>query len=120
MSALNWKSMVKPADPKAGNKATPRERFAGNLRSQLALFQKPTLAGKRHFEARGDETIFTARMGNMAVELIPGKRAVAIPTKDFVAVIEAIVTDVEKGQMDEQLNKIAANYAGRRKASKGA
>lgn len=115
MSALNWKQMIKPADAKVGNKATPRQRFVANLRSQLTLFQKPTLAGKRHFLAEGDQTIFTARMGNMAVELLPGRRAVAIPTKDFVAVIEAIVADVEKGSFDEVLGKIAANYAGRRK-----
>ncbi|WP_188064129.1 hypothetical protein [Sphingobium sp. KCTC 72723] len=115
---IDWQKIVKPADAKAGNKATPRERFVANLRSQLALFQKPTLAGKRHFVAEGDQTIFTARMGNMAVELLPGKRAVAIPTKDFMAVIEAIVADVEKGAFDEVLGKIAANYAGRRKKGK--
>ena len=116
MPALNWKQIVKPADAKAGNKANPRERFIGNLRTQLALFGNAKMEGKRNFEAQGDDTVLTARMGNMAVELLPGKRAVAIPTKDFPAVMEAIIADVEKGEFDAQLNKIAENYSGRRKS----
>lgn len=113
----NWKSIVKPAELKAGNKASPRERFVVNLRAQLKLFKEPRTEGKRHFEAQGDNVVFTPRMGNMAVELLPGKRAVLIPTKDFPAVLEAIIADVEKGEFDEQVNKIADNYSKRRKGA---
>ena len=119
----NWKQIVKTvegSDFSSSSKATPRERFIGNLRNQLALFKDAKKEGKRHFETKGEQTKFSARMGNMAVELLPGKRDVLIPTKDFPAVIEAIVADVEKGDpaIDKQLEKIAGNYAGRRKAAK--
>lgn len=114
----NWKTLVKPVDGSTfttSTKATPRERFVGNLNTQLALFKDSKKEGKRHFETKGDATKFSARMGNMAVELLPGKRDVVIPTKDFANVIAAIITDVEKGDFDAQLNKIAENYSSRKK-----
>jgi len=52
----------------------------------------------------------------MAVELLPGKRDVLIPTKDFATVLESIIGDVEKGEFDKQLDAIAANYSNRKKA----
>jgi len=115
---MDWKQIVKPvegSDFGTSGKSSPRERFAGNLRTQVALYKDTKKEGKRHFEVKGDSVKFTARLGNMAVELLPGKKAVVIPSKDFAAVIEAIVADVEKGTLDAQLNKIAANYSGRRK-----
>ena len=118
MSAVNWKNIVKAvegSDFTASGKSSPRERFASNLKTQIALFKEPKKEGKRHFEVKGESVKFTARLGNMAVELLPGKKAVVIPSKDFPAVLEAIVEDVEKGQMDAQLNKIAENYSQRRK-----
>ena len=102
----------------SSSKATPRERFIGNLRSQLALFKDSAKAGKRHFDIKGEKIKFSARMGNMAVELLPGKREVVMEKKEFAAVIEAVIADVEKGDFDTQLNRIAENYAGRRKAAK--
>lgn len=117
----NWKQIVKPVDGSdfsSSSKATPRDRFIGNLRSQLALFKDSAKAGKRHFDINGEKIKFSARMGNMAVELLPGKREVVMEKKEFAAVIEAVIADVEKGDFDTQLNKIAANYAGRRKAPK--
>ncbi|OHC99199.1 MAG: hypothetical protein A3H25_11945 [Sphingomonadales bacterium RIFCSPLOWO2_12_FULL_63_15] len=117
----NWKQIVKPVDGSdfsSSSKATPRERFVGNLRSQLALFKDSAKAGKRHFEVKGEKIKFSARMGNMAVELLPGKREVVMEKKEFAAVIEAVIADVEKGDFDLQLNRIAENYAGRRKAAK--
>lgn len=119
----NWKQVVKSvegSDFSSSSKATPCERFVGNLRNQLALFKDSRKEGKRHFETKGDQTKFTARMGNMTVELLPGKRDVLIPTKEFAAVIEGVVADVEKGEFDAALNKIAANYSSRRKPAKPA
>lgn len=117
----NWKQIVKPVDGStftATTRATPREKFAANLKTQIALFKDAKKEGKRHFVTKGDQTKFSARMGNMAVELLPGKREVMLPTKDFEAVIGMVVADVEKGEFDTQLNKIAENYQGRRKKSK--
>lgn len=114
MAAVNWKSMVKAAeDTKPG--VSPRERFIGNLKKQVELFKDPKAEGKRNFEKQGDQVVFTARMGNMTVELLPGKRAVSIAAKDFPAVVEAIIGDVEKGEFDKQVDAIAANYSKRRK-----
>lgn len=119
----NWKQIVKSvegSDFSSSSKATPRERFIGNLRNQLALFKDNKKEGKRHFETKGEQTKFTARMGNMTVELLSGKRDVLIPTKEFAAVIEGVIGDVEKGEFDAALNKIAANYSSRRKPAKPA
>lgn len=115
----NWKTLVKLVDGSnftTSSKATPRERFIGNLRTQIALFKDSKKEGKRHFETKVDQTKFSARMGNMAVELLPGKRDVLIPTKDFATVLESIIADVEKGEFDKQLDAIAANYSNRKKA----
>lgn len=111
---VNWKTLVKAAeDTKPG--VSPRERFIGNLKKQVELFKDPKVEGKRNFEKKGDQVVFTARMGNMTVELLSGKRAVTIAAKDFPAVVKAIIEDVEKGAFDAQINKIAENYSKRRK-----
>lgn len=117
----NWKTILKPVDVAtftATTRATPREKFAANLKTQIALFKDAKKEGKRHFVTKGDQTKFSARMGNMAVELLPGKREVMLPTKDFASVLEMVVADVEKGDFDKQLQTIADNYQNRRKKDK--
>lgn len=116
--SVNWKQLAKSVEGSefsASGKSSPRERFTANLSAQLAMFKDPKVEGKRHFEVKGENVKFVARMGNMAVELVQGKRAVVFPKAQFAAILEAIVADVEKGSFDEQLNKIAENYSQRRK-----
>lgn len=130
--ALDWKKTVKPASQVAefsGSAGrvpkTAAEVVGAAIDKQIELFNKPKEEGRRWFEIKRDNVAFSIRYANSPLKLVGEEKVVVVPKAQFVAVMQAIKADVEKGEFKDQLEageakvrQRSATMATTRKANK--
>jgi hypothetical protein len=91
-----------------------------NIDKQVALLADKAMEGKRTFRVVGDNSAFSVRVGNQALELevfVDGKPAktkeVAVPTKDLKDAFTYYRKEIEAGKYDAALAALDTGRAAR-------
>lgn len=97
-------------DTSKSEKVDPRERFIGNVKAQLALFNgeeskmKPTFKKSEKTGRVG----FSVKFGNSAINLNGSEKAAyVVDAKEFADLLSDIIKAAEAGQFDQQLTEAA-------------
>lgn len=118
---MDWKKIVKPSHQVegfekakgAGASRTAAAVVMATIEKQVELYNKPKAEGRRMFRTDGENVAFMVRYANSPLKLVGEEKELAVPSTQFVAVLNAIKADVEKGAYKDQLETIEAQVKSR-------